>query len=415
MKRFKSLTAFAVAFMLATGSLMANGLSLNSVGVKAAGMGGAYVGYANDVTALYWNPAGLAGQESAVNLFVTDIVPSATYKYDAAGIDTKMLDAHHIAPNIMLNYNMGKLSLAFGIYVPAGLGAEWDGNDLIALTSPPPPNPASAAFKWMSKIAAVNISPAVAYQVSDQFSVGLAVNIYYAMFDLDRGSTYPGQAFASQYNEESTGLGFGATLGLKFDVNEQFSIGATFRSPTTVAMSGDAKWTEAYLGLAPDLKSSFDRDVVFPMWIAGGIAWHATEELTITADAQYTQWSALDVLTADYKDLGSEGEFNLKWIDAVQIRVGGEYFTSEALALRLGYYYDPAPGPDETYNFLFESMSNNVITGGLSWYSNSITVDFFAEYLMGEERTITVQTADNMPGVHQMDIFAFGLGVNWAF
>ena len=39
-----------------TGDFLTNG-----VGGRALGLGGAYVGIADDVTATYWNPAGLAG------------------------------------------------------------------------------------------------------------------------------------------------------------------------------------------------------------------------------------------------------------------------------------------------------------------------------------------------------------------
>ena len=78
------------------------------------------------------------------------------------------------------------------------------------------------------------------------FLLVLRLNIYYAMFDLSR----PDAADANQdgvpetpvqYTEESTGIGFGATIGLKYDINEQLTVGATFRLTTTVTMDGTAK------------------------------------------------------------------------------------------------------------------------------------------------------------------------------
>ena len=41
--------------------LQANAQSLDTVGTRAQGMGGAFVGVADDASAVYWNPAGLAG------------------------------------------------------------------------------------------------------------------------------------------------------------------------------------------------------------------------------------------------------------------------------------------------------------------------------------------------------------------
>ena len=402
-----------VALMLGMGTMaFANGLSLNSIGPRAAGMGGAYVGYANDASALYWNPAGLATQQSSVYFFIDDIIPMGTYKYDPAMVDATMKQNHNIAPNLIGNYRMDKWAFSFGIYVPSGLAAEWDGAELQNLTG-------GQAFDWMSKVAAINFSPAVAYQVSDQFSVGLAVNIYYAMFEFKRPADM-GPLGTQQYSEESTGLGYSATLGLKYDINEQFSVGLTARMNTKVSMEGTAKNPGMELA-GQAAEDDFDREVDFPLWAGIGFAYKPNKQLTLTFDAQYSQWSTLDILTAKYKNwtvplstTPLEQEFILKWEDATQFRLGAEYCVSEGLPIRLGYYYDPAPAPDETLNILIPSSTNHVITGGLTYYTNNWGIDFFAEYQMGAERDVE-PTVDNMPGIHQLDIIAFGLGFSYAF
>ncbi len=171
-------------------------------------------------------------------------------------------------------------------------------------------------------------------------------------------------------------------------------------------------------------ESEFDREVKWPMWIAGGVAVKPTECLTITFDVQYSQWSkSSDEFVTEYKDANWRGalepsdshKFILKWDDATQIRAGVEYNATDALDLRLGYYYDPAPAPDETLNILFPSSTNNVITGGLSYGFGDWNVVGAAEYLMGKERVIEVSPENEMPGTHQMDIFAWSLGVGYSF
>ena len=52
------LTPFGVFLVL--GSAPAAGQSFESVGQRALGMGGAFVAVANDSSATWWNPAGLA-------------------------------------------------------------------------------------------------------------------------------------------------------------------------------------------------------------------------------------------------------------------------------------------------------------------------------------------------------------------
>lgn len=422
MKIIKTVFMAVITMAVISSATYANGLSLNSIGTRALGMGGAFVGLADDGTAIYWNPAGLAGINSRVYLYGTGIMPNGTYKNGA--VDAKMESKIYFAPGAFVNYSMGDLAFGLGIYVPAGLGAAWNTTELGI--------PAAADLEMMSQIGVINFSPAIAYQITPEFSIGLAVNISYAMFDMKQpvvqDVTMDGIPEFFQYDESSTGLGFGATIGLKYQATKELSVGATVRLASKVAMSGTAKnpMFAALPNLPPVVvpgpgESDFDRDITWPMWIAGGIAYKATDCLTLVFDAQYSQWSELDELVTEYKEAywkaamepTDDHKFILKWKDAVQIRVGGEYMFSKSFTGRLGYYYDPAPAPDETVNILFPSSTNHVATGGFSYNTGDLTIDAAAEYLFGAERVIT-QGADNMGGTHQMSIFSFSLGLGYA-
>lgn len=188
----KLITALLMGITL---SVFANGLSLNSIGTKAFGMGGAFVALADDPSAIHWNPAGMAGQKNAVMLFMTDVIPMPVYKLDAYGIDAEGVSNHYISPNFMAVYNYDKFAFGLGAYVPAGLGSEWDGADLTAFGGPAYFDPghtmanpyAGKEFDWMSKIAVFNIAPAVAYNFNDTFKLGATLNIFYGMFEMKRG------------------------------------------------------------------------------------------------------------------------------------------------------------------------------------------------------------------------------------
>ena len=430
MRNVLSLIVTTMLVLIMASGAFANGLSLNSVGTRALGMGGAMVGLADDATAIYWNPAGISNVPGTfVGFYLTGITPTANYawSYPTFGIDidAKADKNMHLAPNLFATYQAGDWTFGLGVFVPAGLGVDWNGDDLTDISG-------GASFKWMSRIGAVDIAPSVAYKISEDFSLGLAVNIYYAFFDLERPAEVGPNTYA-QYSEESTGTGVGFTLGAQYKINEMFTLGATFRSEATVKMSGTAK-NPAFQAMNAPAESEFDRDVSWPMWIAGGIAIRPSECWVISFDVQYSQWSKTqDVLVAEYKDPiwksimeGSGGnEFVLKWEDATQIRVGAEYLATKELALRLGYYYDPAPAPDETLNILFPSSTNHVITGGAGYRAGNWAFEFGAEYLMGAERVISDELnnpnnpfegfVNEQPGTHQMDIFAWSLGVGYAF
>lgn len=403
MKQILKLTTSLLLVIGLSTSLFANGLSLNSLGPKALGMGGAFVALSNDATAMYWNPAGLAGQKSSVSAFFTGIMPLQTYEYAPARIDAEGVKNIHSTGGLFGVYTKGNMTFGLGVYVPAGLGAEFNGADLANFSL-------GSALDWESRIGVIAISPSFAFQVNEKFSIGVAANIYYAMFDLSRAEvrdlTGDGNPNAAQYVEESTGMGFGATIGLKYKISQKLTVGATFRTTTAVTMEGDATIELPGFGTLVDTK--FEREVSWPLWIAGGLAYKPNECLTLVLDAQYSKWSLLDELIAEYEKL-PDGVFTLDWKDAVMIRVGGEYMVSPKTAIRLGYYYDPAPAPDETLNILFPSSTNHVVTAGFGHSFGKYRLDAAFEYLLGADREVE-PAAENMPGIHHLDVFAFSIG-----
>ncbi len=419
----KGLLVLFLISIFAVSSLFANGLSLNSIGPRALGMGGAMVGLADDPTAIYWNPAGLAGQNSSLYAFGTDIIPVATYKATSVDygyppgyftIDAKTKAQGYPSPNLFANYSMGNLAFGLGVFVPAGLGAEYNGDDLIPISG--------GSLEWMSKIAAIDIAPTIAYKINDMFSLGVTGNIFYGMFDMKRPSTYTDSAglHGVQYTESSTGTGFGVSGGLLCKLSDMIQFGVSARTEIKVTMSGTAEnILITYPPYSGPEESDFDRDVAWPLWAAFGVAVKPMENLTITADAQYSQWAKSEKeFHTDFKDpvwkavtaATGDDTFVLDWKDCTQIRLGLEYMASEKLALRAGYYYDPAPAPDETLTILFPSSTNNVVTAGFGFCAGKFDIDFGFEYLMGKERDITA-AAHNMPGKHKLDIFAFSLAV----
>ncbi len=410
-----------VVILAITATIFANGLSLNSPGPVALGMGGAFVGYANDGTAIYWNPAGLTGQDNAVKVMVTGLMPIASYEADgsdygypaaAMAVDAESKDNLYLSPNIFVNYTKDRMAFGLGIFVPAALGIEYDGADFLAITG-------GTETKWMSKIGAINIAPAFAYQITESWSLGVAANVYYGTFELKRPAIVPNVG-VFQYSEESTGLGYGATIGSKWKLSKVVNFGFTVRTPVKVVMSGEAKNPAFAAYGAP--KSDFDRDVTWPMWIAGGFAFNLNPKTVLTMDAQWSQWNTMDKLVTEFDEAAwvaateptGDNEFILDWNDAIQWRIGMEYKVMPCLTLRTGWYYDPAPAPDETLTVLFSSSTNSAITGGFTWNRGKFLVDGGLEYIYGEERNVTI-SADNNPGSHHLDVFAFSAGIGYKF
>ncbi len=431
--RIKFITILIAFCVVSAGTAFGNGLSLNNVGIKALGMGGAYIGVADDYSATYWNPAGLTQIKGAqIGLFTMDIMPTATYKYDAAGIDAQTDAMHYIGPSLMgyMPVLEGDLALGLGIYLPSGLGAKWNGDDLTALSGGPGAATPGKSFEWETRLGAYHFAPSVAYKINDMFSVGAALNVSYAFLEIKQprdllmqdssGAIVPGQdrAVDSQYEEDGSGIGFGGTIGVMIKPHDKVNIGLTFRTENTVAMTGTAK-LDAFKAYGKE-ETDYERDLSWPMWFGGGIAVELMEDLIVALDLQYSQWSATqDEIATTYDKWGElmtpeQAAIVLHWEDAMQIRFGIQYGVNEDLTLRAGYYNDPAPAPDETLNILFPSITNNAFTLGGSYNFGQFGVDVGLEYLMGEDRAVTA-SGHNMPGTHGMNMFVWALGINYFF
>jgi long-chain fatty acid transport protein len=403
-----------VALIVCTGiSLSANGLNLNGVGSKAIAMGGAFIGQADDYSAVFWNPAGLSQmKKSSISFFVTDLMPTGTYVYQTAGIDTKTKSSMY--PSGALGYFKPlneKLLIGIAAYVPSGTGAKWNGEDLKNLV------PGKGVYKWESFMAVFTVSPVVSYKINDMFSLGATLNLNYGMMKVKR----PG---LGQYSENIDGFAFGATIGALVKPIDRLGIGLTLRTPTKVKFSGDAEMANA-AAIGFNVKSDAKREATWPLWIGLGISFKATDKLTVNADAQYTNWKKVDTIAITYTDakwqaaksnaqLGAafNNDFVLNWKDAIQLRLGAEYTVSEKLALRAGYYHDPSPSPTSTLNILLPEITYNVITVGVGYKSNKMDLAFSLEYLIGTKQE---STNPKMPGTLNMNILVPNIGITYHF
>jgi long-chain fatty acid transport protein len=426
----------ALAAVLTTG-LFANGLNLNGFGARAAAMGGAFVGLANDYTAVYWNPAGLALLKQPTFGLTGDILmPKASYTLGEYTMNTKskMYPAGLLGFFTPIGEN---IVVGVGAYTLSGLGAAWDNTGLeAALVSPYPPaafTPTLEPTTWESFIGSITLAPSIAVKLSDMLYLGATFNINYGFFKTDQWGTYmalapiappPGAVAApllvnfGQQTLNVKGWGFGATFGVLVKPADWISFGATYRTQAKIKLSGTTEIENINL-VGLENESNTDMSVVSPMWLAGGVAVKPMDKLTLTFDAHYTNWSKLQEIAVTFEDpvwdaaLGEDAALVLNWANKTQLRFGAEYDLG-SFAIRGGYYHDPAPAPDTTLNVLVPSFTFDSITGGFGFKSGNLKVDLALEYLMGKDRTVA-PSGDNLPGLYKMNILVpmFALSFGW--
>ncbi len=400
MKRFSKFLGILVLTLAMTLGLYSNGLNLNSNGSKAIAMGGAFVGLADDYSAVFWNPAGLTQmKETNIALFLTDVIPSPTYKWDLVGIDASAESKHYPSGGLGFFKPLSEKVVA-GIYVhvPSGVGVTWNGADLVALTGGTP-------YEWDNLLGVVAISPAIAFKLSEQFSLGVAVNIDYGMLKVKMPAL-------GQYDEDLSGWAVGATIGMLYKPTDKFSFGLTYKTPMKVKVKGEANMSGAPLVLLPATDEG-EREATWPMWLGAGVCVKPSEKLTFTFDVQYTNWKKMEEIPISFTNAGWKAFFEtsaaltLRWKDQVQLRFGLEYMVSETFAVRAGYYNDPIVSPIDTHNILMPELGYNWITFGIGYKAGKIALDVAVEYGIGKDVEVGIAEADpnaGMPGIHGMKI-----------
>jgi len=373
MKKVCVAFVYLILFSFIHKDLMADGLKLNSFGAKAMSMGGAYVGLANDYSAIFWNPAGLTNLSGqSFSFFCAATIPSGAYKFD-------VYSPHRGSFNLvnaktkkgLLNFSgllayfrsiNDRLVVGFGIYSPANNRTQWEGSDFTNFS----PH-AATSNKWMGQISLTRISPGISYKVNNKLSIGAAFEINYGVFDIAMHSgrflapipdpPYFEDIDLGQYELNTSGWGYSLTVGVLFRACNFIRLGATFRSPSILKLKGEATVTGfprlgdvLHLDLAHYTRAK--TEMTWPMRLATGIAITATKNLTLTADLQCTKWSIVQAIKIEYTDnfwqylmdRKYKNEIIMNWKNVLQIRTGAEWKID--LSLRGRFYINLSPVPE---------------------------------------------------------------------
>jgi len=468
----KSRILFTLCLFSLSVALSAGGFALSGVGARAISMGGAMRGLADDYTAMYWNPAGLAWmQNNQASLCLATVTPTMNYTPTVGWlgiVDDDQVDAEKktwMFPNLYyVPAARSRLNWGVGVYVPYGLGAKWDiwqpsdtilvdvNNDGVADMAPPVTwSEGVKQYEFESSIGIVDAHPSVSYKITDKLSAGLGVSVYYGMIGITKLIPTEGVAntgLPKILEMDGTGFGVGANLGLMWKALPNFQVGLSGKLPSSVKLEGEATVT-AYINsfyasidgntanndpYSRSSKPDVEATVNLPAEAGIGLAWFPQPQWVVTGDFAWTGWSCLDEieikfdgLTPDLTWLGHPAEemedsaLNTQWEDALRFSLGTEYSfyhvgALDLLALRGGFYYDESPIPskslDPTWPDVGTKTSANI---GLGLGKGNWQLDTGFEYIAFENHTVDEQTADNMTGEYDTSIIAVNVGLLYKF
>jgi len=360
-------------------------------GAKAAAMGNAFVGVADDPSAMAYNPAGIT-QLEGTNIYggVTAVIPSTTYT-SPTGEEEKTDFQVFYPPNLYAtsDFGMKDISIGLGIFSPFGIGGrKWSKDGLTRYVS------------TESMIATLWINPTVAYQVTQTLSIGAGIEYMYARNEAKRMINQSALgAGDGELDLNATGNGWGYDLGILFKPSEKISLGFAYRSRVKVSYSGTAHFTNIAPAAQPLFGgASFDTpihtDSTFPDILSFGAAYRPSGRVTFAFDLEEVRWSSFKNIDIELENQVPAAGFTnsstpLDWRNVLTIKFGAEYLLSDRFALRGGYAYVPTPVPGQTLSPSNPDSNQNNVSIGFGYRREKMVIDFF--YMAGfyERRTVT--------------------------
>jgi long-chain fatty acid transport protein len=413
------LSALAVC-LLAPASSFGAGFALFEHGARAIALGGAFGATADDPTAIYYNPAGLAfqsGTEYAVGVyFITETAKfhgDNPYPGDDYSVEMKkqiFYPVHlYLAGQLTPNLHWG-----VGVFNPFGLGTWW---------------PSDYAGKYLSKrvdLRVFDINPTLAYRLSDNLAVAAGVDYFYSNLDLTRSigvmNPYTQQlAEVGQvhlYTDFKGGWGWNAALMAK--LGGGLSFGASYRSNVEIKYKGKASFlqfatgysdfdaivaTEVPFGTQPEGETK----IKYPDEVRLALAWHG-QKWGIEGDWVRMGWSSfkdLPITLPDYPLLSETRPENYE--DSDTYRLGIEYKASPDLWWQIGGLVDRTPVPTESVSPLLPDAERKGFSVGASFGltpNTRLDVSYF--YLKFKDRSTGGINPDGYEGTYKTTANLFG-------
>ena len=358
-------------------SAQAGGFQIPEMGVKAMGMAHAYTAIADDPSANWFNPAGLAFQEgSAVTVGGLAVMPKVEFTANAsnplapatASADKKTIYVPHAYLMIEGNEN---LKAGIGINSPFGLEMKW------------PTTAVFAGGAQYGRLQAVEVNPNVAFKLSPEFAIAVGA-AYVNMYQVDFNGTALTQNFS--------GDGWGYNVAALYK-NEMFSFGVSYRSEVKIKANGTSRHT------ATATTSRNDITVTMPDMLNLGIAVHPGENLTLSVNADWVNWKKFDQLAFTYTPpLAFGGLPSLtvpeNWKATWAFRVGAEWAYSDKMRTRIGYTYDPTPIKDVDFTPLLPGNDRQAVHVGYGVdLTDQATLDVAYTYVWLTDRNQTASLA----------------------
>lgn len=446
-------STFLEVYASSLGFIYPQSRDFNGGGARAKGMGNAFIGISDDISAVSWNPAGLYRQDDPYEQ------PVLALSYQSLSADAGMMskpwgewrqyDYHDVFGGVdfmsilfplRVKGHMFVGSLAYTRIGDEVLNAGMSVDDSVMTTYANVEN-SEIPFHYenltnfRSSVNTINIG--FGTRLYNDLTFGLAINFYsgQAAGQMDETIIWENMVHPTlPMNQRGTGLihnsvtdttsfsGVYFTIGFKYTA-EKLVAGLIIKTPHTLRQTTDTKLGTILLANGIEQAGSgsvvhFDDNVVEldqPLVLGIGLGYNVLENLLMSADFEYRSYGGGMVNFRDLLELVPGGtnveyytEYDPHWNSTMAFRFGSEYVWHTGgrlfptVPLRVGLGFIQVPEPDVEINTIgFPGYSTATMTRwsigmGLRWEQIHLDVSY-ARTSLDQDNVFWLQrsTSDN--------------------
>lgn len=422
-------------------SMMAEGYQINTLSAKQLGMGHTGTALKLGSESMIFNPAALGFSNRTLDISgsVTGIKAIATADYNGGKYQTKNGISTPMAINASFRiYDNFQAGISF--YTPYGSAIDW--------TKDWP----GAGLNQKVNLKVFTVQPTFAWRITPKLSVGAGLMISWGNVNLDKalvsGRSFDalmgamgvpsnlGESAAASVNLKGTSdVALGANVGIMYDINSKWTVGADFRTrmqmkvPAGVAQVDYATETarkvlEQKVGLINE--ANFSAAMPCPYVLNVGASFKPDERLTLAADVQLTGWKTYRTLNIEFPDNIKDFSQHITkdYRNAMAYKIGAQYALTDRFDLRAGLMIDTTPVNKNYYNPETPGMTKIEPTVGFSFRPiERLSIDFSFMYIAGtgedDAKCTYMDLLTRQPVTFEADYhvhaFAPAIGINYAF
>jgi long-chain fatty acid transport protein len=355
----------------------AAGFRLPEQDSTAMGMASAFVGQADNPSAVWYNPAGIIQLEGTmISGGVIGIYPELTHENTNGTTDVSKRD-QYLPVQLYATHKLNdKIGIGFGINNPFGLTTDWSKTSTTRYVA------------TYSSIATTEFNPNIAYKVNDNLSAAFGLDYTHIRATLEK--IQPTSAVTDgNFRLSGDGDGWGVNAALRYKASDTVNLGLSYRSRIKVKVDGTAELS------GTPLSGNAKTSITLPDLIQIGVSYIASDKLTVNADLEYTMWSTFDELTIESDVAAFNKTEEHQWKNVACLRIGGQYKLSDQRKVRAGYLYDQNPVKEEHFETRIPDSDRQGFSIGAGYTIGNITIDAAYMYLLFNKRTVSNSLMDD--------------------